>query len=229
MYMIIMLSAYARTAYADNSVLLLLKGSFTTNTRIFYNTDNPQAFAEITNMSSNYGIGAELRVRTFWERWVLDIAVEKITGSVVRNTDFAGPTGHIVVPKNDGYEMIPIEVSAFYTVPISTNTFEFYLGGGFGYYNGKRKYSIGRAVSRSTVVNNVLGIQVSTGVRWMFTPFLALDVHMRFRDPQVNAVNVFEERTTDINGVAVPLPQGPMYTQINLNGINYSAGLAIVF
>jgi hypothetical protein len=32
-----------------------------------------------------------------------------------------------------------------------------------------------------------------------------------------------------IQGVQVPLAQGPSSTEINLNGINYSAGLAIVF
>jgi len=229
MYMIIMLSAYAHSAYAGSSLLVLLKGSFTTNTRIFYNTDNPQAFSEISNVSSNYGIGAEVRIRTFWERWVLGIAVEKISGSFERTSVYLGPTGRIFVPRSDGYELLPVEVSAFYVVPISSNTFEFYLGGGVGYYTGKRKYSVGSAASRSTDVHSVMGIHVSTGIRWTFTSLLALDAHMRFRDPQINAVNQFGERSTVIGGVTVPLVQGPMHTQINLNGINYSAGLAIVF
>jgi opacity protein-like surface antigen len=224
-----MISAYALTAYADNSVLLLLKGSFTTNTRIFYNADNPQAFSEITNVSTNYGFGGEVRVRTFWERWVIAVAAEKISGSVERNAVYNGPTGPILIPRKDGFEMVPIEVSAYYVVPISSNTFEFYLGGGFGYYTGKRNYSVGSAQSRSSDVTSTLGIQVSTGVRWLFTRFLAVDVHLRFRDPQVNATNTFDQRSTVVQGVQVPLAQGPSLTEINLNGINYSAGLAIVF
>jgi opacity protein-like surface antigen len=224
-----MISAYALDAYADHSVLLLAKGSFTTNTRIFYDSNDPQAYAGITNVSLNYGIGAELRVRTFWERWVLGIAVEKISGSVETSAYYLYPAGSLMVPRKDGYEMVPIEISAYYTVPISSNSFDFYLGGGFGYYTGKRNYSVASTASRSTDMNSALGLQVSTGVRWLFTPFLAVDMHLRFRDPQINAVNIFDQKSTSVRGVPVPLAQGPMYTQINLNGINYSAGLAIVF
>ncbi len=223
------LSVYALSAYAGNSVLLLLTGSFTTNTRIFSNADNPQSFSDITNISANYGIGAEVRVRTFWERWVLGIAVEKISGTAETAAIYTAPTGPIIIPRANGYEMVPVEVSAYYSVPISSNTFEFYLGGGLGYYTGKRTYSVGSATARSTDITSTMGIHVSTGIRWMFTPLLALDVHLRFRDPQINATNVFDQKTTLVKGVPVPLAQEPSHTAINLNGINYSAGLAIVF
>jgi hypothetical protein len=224
-----MISAYALTAYADNSVILLVKGSFTTNSRIFYNVNDPQAYSPVTNVSYNYGLGAELRIHTFWERWVLGLSIEKISGSVQNSTIYDRPTGSVIVPSTEGYEMLPVEVSAYYTVPISSNTFDFYLGGGFGYYVGKREYSINNVTARSGGTNSVLGIHVSTGIRWMFTSHLGFDMHLRFRDPQINATNTFDQASTVIDGVSVPLAQGPQYTQINLNGINYAAGLAIVF
>ncbi len=228
-FMISMLSAYALSADAENSVLLLFNGSFTTNTRIFSNADNPQLYSDITNIPINYGIGAEVRVRTFWERWVLGISVEKISGTVETSAIYDGPTGPVIIPRTNGYEMVPVEAGMYYTVPISSTTFAFYLGGGLGYYTGRRTSSVGSAASRSTDIASTMGIHVSTGIRWMFTPLLALDAHLRFRDPQINATNVFDQKSTLIKGVPVPLAQEPSHTAINLNGINYSAGLAIVF
>jgi hypothetical protein len=227
--LISILSAYALAAYADNSVILLGTASFTTNTRILYNTDNPQAIADITNLSSNFGFGAEIRVRTLWERWFIGLQIEKIKGERDELTVYNSPLGSVLVPGKEGYEILPIEISGYYTVPISSNTFEFYMGGGMGYYVGKRNYSIAGVQSRSTETNSTLGIHVSTGVRWMITPFLGIDGHLRFRDPQIDATNVFDQPSTTVSGARIPLSQTPVHTQINLNGINYSMGLAIVF
>jgi hypothetical protein len=225
-----MISAYALAAYAGDSAILLAKASFTTNTRIFYNIDDPQAVPDLANVSSNFGFGAELRVRTFWERWYIGITIEKITGQRTSSALYTSPvSGDLAVPITDGYELMPVEVSAYYSVPISSNTFVFYLGGGAGYYSGKRNYSVVNVASRTTETDGVIGIHVSTGLRWMITPFLGIDGQLRFRDPQINATNVFDQRSTRLDGVTIPLQQGPIHTQINLNGINYSAGLAIVF
>ncbi|HLP16063.1 MAG TPA: hypothetical protein VK470_07390 [Bacteroidota bacterium] len=224
-----MFSAYALAAYADDSVMLLGKASFTTNTRIFYNVDNPQIIADMANVSSNFGFGAEVRVRTFWERWYIGLAVEQIKGSQQTLLTYSGPYNDVLVPRTDGYEIMPIELSGYYSVPISSNTIVFYLGGGIGYYKGKRNYSIGNADSRSDGVNSALGIQVSTGLRWMITPMLGIEGQLRFRDPQISATNVFDQSATTYGGVRVLLSRTPSHTTINLNGINYSAGLAIVF
>lgn len=225
-----MLSACAAlAAHADNSVLILAKASFTTNTRIFYNTNIPSPFADMTNVSSNFGYGAEIRVCTPWERWFVGLAIERIKGSREDPMLYNSPFGQMLVNRTDGYELMPIEVSGYYSVPISSNTFVFYLGGGIGYYSGKRNYSLAGIQSRSTGMNSTLGIHVSTGLRWMITPWLGIDGHLRFRDPQISAVNVFDQPWVVIDRVRVPLSQEPSHTQINLNGINYSAGLAIVF
>lgn len=216
-------------AHAGDSVILLASSSFTTNTRISYNAGDPSALPDITNVSANFGFGAEVRLRTFWERWEIGLKIEKIKGDRDISYEYDTPTQSVIVPSSDGYELLPIELSGYYTVPISSNTFIFYMGGGVGYYRGKREYSVANVASRSTETTSTLGIHVSTGMRWMITPFLGIDGHLRFRDPQIDATNVFDQSSATIHGVTIPLSRAPQQTQVNLNGINYSMGLAIVF
>ncbi|MBU1961346.1 MAG: hypothetical protein KJ675_09065, partial [Gammaproteobacteria bacterium] len=72
----------------------------------------------------------------------------------------------------DGFRVIPVELTAYYLFPFSTDQFFFMMGGGLGYYRGEftRKFSdVDLSIQQRQFA---IGIHVSASMdlcRWNFS------------------------------------------------------------
>jgi hypothetical protein len=72
-----------------------------------------------------------------------------------------------------------------------------------------------------------IGIHVLTGLDFSLTSILRIRSELKFRDPQFDVRNTFNQSSVVYDGVRIRLDQNPATTRINLNGIAYSAGLVL--
>lgn len=214
-----MLSAQTHTAS------ITAKGTYTTSTRFLYERASFQAFDNATVLESNFGYGADIRWQMLWDRFFMGVSFEQITGTADFDKLFLLPqSDYLIVPSQESFELRAVEISGYYVVPISSENVQFYLGGGFGLYEGDWKNTIASATSATTGTTSNIGIHVLTGVEYRIVPRIALRGELKFRDPHFNVTAKFDKPTVDFMGYPVPLPNEET-TTVNLYGVNYMLGI----
>ena len=204
---------------------LSLKGSLTTSTRFLYNIDRVNSYSEEWTLSSNWGYGADARWRILWDKFFIGISVEKI-GALEVIPEYSS-ANDIVIPVNEGFELTALELSGYYIVPISSEQIRFYLGGGFGMYDGDRNYSVAGVKEATVSTASNIGIHVLTGIDYQLFSRLAVRFEIKFRDPNFDVTSKFDQQSVEYQGKRIQLPQGLTVTKINLYGVNYAGGLVI--
>lgn len=214
------------TIAGERHILVTVKGSLTSNTRILYNINTYNPFDPGKNIASNLGFGADLRGNILWDRFYIGAGFEKVQAKETFQLYYPQYPS-LQVPSEEGFSINIIELSGYYIVPISSENLQFYLGGGFGAYSGNRSYSI--AGIHAATLNNIssVGIHVLTGIEYYVFNFLALRAELKFRDPHFDVTNKFEQPFTEFDQRQIPLSQTESVTRINLYGINYAAGIVI--
>lgn len=204
---------------------ITLKGTFTTSTRFLYDVDRELYSGEHV-LESNYGIGGDIRWNMLWERFYLGVGVEKIHSSEISYVVYTH-LQDLRVPNEEGFDMSALELSGYYIVPISSDNVRFYIGGGFGLYDGERIHSYANVQAATIRSESNIGIHVMTGIDYTINARLAVRGELKFRDPHFTITDKFDQPFAEYNGRRIPLSQRERTTQINLFGVNYMLGAAI--
>ncbi|MFA6456929.1 MAG: hypothetical protein WCW40_08920 [Bacteroidota bacterium] len=213
------------TAVADaEEFSISLKGTFTTSTRFLYNVDRPATFGNERTLTSNFGYGADIRWNILWDRFFIGFSIEKITGNELRN-ELYSQYHFLPVPNEEGFEVLAMEMSGYYIVPVSSENIKFYLGGGIGTYDGRRNYSIANVRAETISSTSYLGIHVMTGIDYRILERVMLRFEIKFRDPHFDITTNFDQTSAEYLGYTIRLPQGEEVTKVNLFGVNYVGGL----
>jgi hypothetical protein len=140
-----------------------------------------------------------------------------------------GPSGSILVAIKDGFEVYPLELSAYYIMPFSTESFYFYIGGGLGLYYGSHIRQFGDA-NVTTIRQNIgYGIHVRTGMDYMVTDFFSIRGELKFRDPQFDMQSKYNKTEIIINGRLYELSNDVFESKVNINGITFGLGVVVHF
>lgn len=207
-------------------ISLTLKGTITTDTRFTYDIDKVNSVGEERTLTSSLGYGADVRWNILWDRFSIGLSVERVAGSETRSILYP-QFDHLDVPTVEGFTVTAVEVSGYYTVPLSSEQVRFYLGGGLGTYDGTRDHSIAGVRAETLSELSSMGIHVLTGVEYRVLPFAAFRFEMKFRDPHFDVATRFEQASVQYRGHRIPLPQSEEVTKVNLAGVNYVGGLVI--
>lgn len=213
----------------DKNFSIALKGSLTTGSQLFPNPNSTSAVqrAEFFSLKSIWGYGVEVRYR-FPET---DLAVG-ISADYLRITEpqnpISGPNG-MRAPVQDGYRVIPLEVTGYFIIPISGETFGVYMGGGAGTYFGRRIYRIGNTEARTVDAGNGFGIHVLSGISWRLADFISLNAEMKFRDLQFNSTNQFSSSPILYGSLPVQVSTQPFESRVHTDGMIFQFGAVIDF
>jgi hypothetical protein len=204
-------------------------GVYTTSASIFLNPNasdvviRNQSFIieDITNP------GADIRIRIS-EPLILGLNVEiiEITEPSPNLSAFVG--GSVVrLNVEDGFRLMPVELTAYYLLPFSTERWKFLMGGGVAYYSGEFIRKVG-----NTSVSNVhkeaeFGIHVSASLDYVPISFAVIRFQMKFRDPQFTVTSRYAQQEIEYQGHTVTLPGESFETKINMDGITFVLGLAV--
>jgi opacity protein-like surface antigen len=126
----------------------------------------------------------------------------------------------------DGFELVPIELSIFYFLPFSTEDFKFFMGGGIGFYSGKRTREFGTAKFVNVKNDLGYGIQVNVGMDYMILKNISVRGELRFRDPDFKITNKYDSEIVVYEGRTYSIQDNNIISKLNLDGITFRIGFA---
>lgn len=214
--------------YNDHNISISLNGIYTTSGSIFLNPNSNdivlrnQTF-DIDNIIS-YSIETRYRLA---ESFIIGLNIEYLK-ETEKGSNFSAPIGNTftTITVEDGLLLIPIEFSAYYLLPFSTEDFKFSMGGGFAYYNGEFIRKVGSAEVTNVEKQAAFGIHVSVGMDYMLRNNVAINFSMKFRDPQFTVKSKYNKSEIMFGRQRVSLPEGSFDTKIDVNGIAFVLGVA---
>lgn len=229
---IILLSAAIVCAqYGDKHFSIGINGVYTTNSRDFLNpnSSDPVLRNHANEISGIFNPGVDFRYR-ITDDIILGIGTEymKATSMGPNLTAFVG-NSTVTINVNDGFLLIPIEISGYYILPFSTEKFKFLMGGGAGYYYGKHIREFGN-VSVSTVNRDfAYGIHVSVSMDYLVINSITIHSEMKFRDPQFKVENAYDRLEVDYENKKVVLAQRTFYSKEDVDGLTFILGISFLF
>jgi outer membrane protein W len=219
---------FAQIRYKNFSVSL--NGNYTTTAKIYLNPNSTEVdlknrYTEVSDIFSpsvdiRYSIAEDILIG-FSTEYLYKISPLFIT--------VIGPGGIESISINDGFRLIPFEVSAYYLMPFSNDKFKFLIGGGLAYYYGSHIRKFGDEEISNIKREFAYGIQVSTSADYMINELLSVRGEMKFRDPEFETTNRYNKITVSYNGQIIRLGQDKFDSKINIDGITFILGLAVHF
>lgn len=161
---------------------------------------------------------------------IIGLNIERMRKTAVGpnlNVFFGTSTASVNV--EDGFSLIPIELSLYYILPFSTERFKFLMGGGGGYYIGEHIRKFVDAEIENVERKAAYGIQVSVSMEYLLRSNIAILTEMKFRDPQFSLKSKYTKDTVIYQGSTVHLTQEVFDSKINVDGVTFILGMAINF
>jgi outer membrane protein W len=228
---LLLLTSYANAQFGSKRFSIGVNGVYTTTARIYLNPNSSDpvlrnyAFeiADIINpaLDFRYRITDDI---------IIGVGTEymKATASGPNLTAFSG-NSTVTINVNDGFLLIPVEISGYYLLPFSTEKFKFLMGGGAGYYYGEHIRDFGDA-SVSTVNRDfAYGIQVSVSMDYMIRDDITVHSEMKFRDPQFKVKSAYNKLEVNYENQTILLAQKTFDSKIDVDGVTFILGFSYLF
>jgi opacity protein-like surface antigen len=200
---------------------------YTTTSKIFLQPNSPDEFLRRTNtpIEDIWSYSGEFRYRLS-ESIILGLSVENIkkTENLEIPLSFNQRTN-----AQNGYRIIPVEISLYYFLPFSTDFWKFYMGGGFGYYWGEHVRDFNGISAVNISRDFAYGIQIGLGMDYIITDFLSAKFEMRFRDPEIEIKSKYSADSVVIGGETFLFNSEPFESKVNIDGATFSFGFAFHF
>ncbi len=189
------------------------------------NSSDPIIRGTHDDLDDIWSYSGEIGYRIY-EDLVIGLGVEYIRKTYTnRNMNLGG----VRASMKDGYKVIPLDLTIYYTLPFSTEFFKFFMGGGGGLYFGEHIRELGD-VSVSTISRKIgYGIHVAVGMDYIFYKNFALRTQMRFRNPEFEMKNKYSSNIVNYNGRAYLLASDTFSSKVDIDGISFTIGIMYQF
>lgn len=202
-------------------------GSLSTTSKLFHHPNDGDELVRSQFLPINSIFSAGIDIRRKLEPISLDIGLN--VEFISKTTTSSVPVSSLNVPIQDGFFVVPVELSGYFFVPVGNDHIALYMGGGAGAYIGSRKYAYAGAEAKTVNRETGYGIHILSGLEYNVTPTVSFRSEVKFRDVQFETVNRFTQPTAIYQGTAVPLEQDPFSSRINIDGMHLSVGIAYRF
>lgn len=196
------------------------------------NSTDPIERNMMLDLKGGYGYGAELDYKP--NLWNLDLTFFlsseylKVKDSdlyLLLNQDSA----EVKIRMTEEFYMIPLEFGAKWDIPVSSNTFKIYIGGGGGFYFGDRTRTIGTALSSYTTKTKAgFSVNVLAGMEYYLAKNFAADFQFKFRDGSFDVESRFKQNYINVNGYDFYIGD-TVSSRIIVDGARVSLGLRYNF
>ena len=205
---------------------IAVKGSLTTGSQIFLNPNSPDEIkrAQFSSVKDIFGVGIEIRYRFPETDLAIALSTDYLRGTESSSERVSGSS--IQIPIEDGYRVIPVELTGYFLIPISGEQLGVYMGGGAGAYFGRRVYSKARLEAPTIDAGHGYGIHVLSGISYRFSNRFSLLAEMKFRDLQFDSVNQFPLAQTIYGPLLVTLPTQPFPSRVHTDGMIFQLSAA---
>ena len=215
--------------FSENNLGIAINAIYTTSADIFLNPNasNLDVRNKSYTLENIWNPGLDIRYR-FSDEFIIGLNFEYVnkTNEAPNLTAFIG-NQVVVLEVEDGFRVIPIELTIHYFFPFSTEDFKFLMGGGFGYYRGEfiRKFNdVELEVFQRKIA---VGIHVSASMDYMIHKNLSARFEMKFRNPQYNVKSKYTKNEVTYQGNIIQLPDDAFETKIDVDGLTFVFGLVL--
>lgn len=161
-----------------------------------------------------WGISIEYRRIFNEDKYGLGINIDYIRKTINLNT--FGTT--------DGFWSIPIEVTAYFFIPLGLEKWKIFMGGGIGAYLGGRLLTKENSIESSSGSSPGYGIHILGGIEYYFYRQFAIKTQMKFRDLSFKTSNKFYSNQDDFNNTSIDYK-----SRINVDGMILELGIVYSF
>ena len=225
----VLLSAGSFAQFSSGKVGIAVNAVYTTSADIFLNPNSSNS--EVRNKSFTleniWNPGIDIRYR-FTNEFILGLNVEYIrkTSGEPNLTAFVG-SQVFVFEVEDGFSAIPIELTAHYYFPFSTEDFKFMMGGGLGYCIGEFVRKFQEVDLEITQRKFALGLHVSASMDYIIIENLSARFEMKFRNPQYTVTSKYSKTEVIFQGNVIQLPKNAFDTKVDIDGLTFIIGLVV--
>ena len=228
---LVLLSSYADAQFDGKRFSIGVNGVYTTSARIYLNPNSSDpvlrnhafGIADIINPSIDFRYRITNDI-------IIGLGTEymKTTAAGPNLTAFSG-NSTVTIDVNDGFLLIPVEISGYYLLPFSTEKFKFLMGGGAGYYYGEHIREFGDESVSTESRDFAYGIQVSVSMDYMIRDDITVHSEMKFRDPQFKVKSAYDKLEVNYNGQIIRLAQKTFDSKIDVDGVTFILGFSFLF
>ena len=240
-FLLISFSAYTLKAQGedirfydpDKRFSITLYGTYISASELLENPRSTNTFErEIsTKLNSGYGYGVELNYAPplFESELLIYLSAEYLKV----NTDelllkLSDGVNKASVKVKEKFMMIPLELGIKWLLPVSTDNFKLYIGGGGGIYFGDRTRTMQNLVSTNIEKTPGFSLNILSGIGYYIARNLSADFELKFREASFDVESKYNTNIININGTQYYITS-PFYTRFNVDGVRISAGLKYQF
>ena len=186
----------------------------------------------LVDFKGGYGYGVELDYKP--TLWNLDLTFFLSTEYFHLNENdlvlqFQQDTSFYNVSMSDNFYMVPIELGAKWDLPVSTNSFKIYIGGGAGVYLGDKTRTLGGFLqTHATSRKPGFSVNILTGLQYYLARNLCADLELKFREGWFDVQSSYDVDFINVRGTTLSL-DNPSYNRIIVDGVRISLGLKYNF
>lgn len=215
--------------FSTGKIGIAFNAVYTTSAEIFLNPNSSNS--EVRNKSFTleniWNPGLDLRYR-FSNEFILGLNIEYIKKTAYAPNLTAFIENQVFVFEvEDGLSVIPIELTAHYLFPFSTEDFKFMMGGGLGYYIGEFIRKFQEVDLEVTQRKFALGLHVSASMDYIIIENLSARFEMKFRNPQYTVTSKYSKTEVIYQGNVIQLPENAFDTKVDIDGLTFVLGLVI--
>ena len=126
---------------------------------------------------------------------------------------------------DDGYRVIPVELTGYYVFPFSLQDYKFFMGGGIGFYFGTHIREIGDIKAETLNRETAFGIHIMVGMDYIITDYLSVRGSMKFRDVEFTMYNKYNRTEGTLNDSPVRVLAQDFDSKVAVDGITFSIGV----
>lgn len=126
------------------------------------------------------------------------------------------------------YTLIPLEAGLKWRLPVSTERFKIFIGGGAGVYFGDRTRTIGGLQSHTVTKKPGFSMNVLAGLEYFVSGNFSVDFEFKFREASFDNESRFDSDFVYANGYSFRV-DNPIYSRFIVDGTRLSAGLKYHF
>ena len=227
--LIILFGTSSFAQFGAGGIGIAVNAVYTTSAEIYLNpnSSNPEVRNRSFTLENIWNPGLDIRYR-FSTNFILGLNVEYIKKSAYAPNLTAFINNQVFVFEvEDGLSAIPIELTAHYYFPFSTEEFKFVMGGGLGYYIGEfvRKFQdVDLEIAQRKFA---LGFHVSASMDYIIVENLSARFEMKFRNPQYTVTSKYSKTEVIYQGNVIQLPDNAFDTKVDIDGLTFLIGLVI--
>jgi len=228
---VLLVSMFIASVFSTRSLLwaqghgisVALKGSLTTASRVFTDPNSSDSFRRSQSFSLEdfFGYGVEVRYQLPETNVAIGLSADYIETTIGQSVPISTSKS---IPVEDGYRVIPLELTGYFLIPVSGQTFGVFMGGGVGGYFGRRVYKLGETEALTTDAGLGFGIHVLGGLSYRFTEWFSLSAEMKFRDLQFQTTNQFATSPAMYQGMPISVNRGPFDARVHTDGVIFQLG-----